>query len=325
MATSQQKKATLKKKERPSSCTLCGYNKIALVRTGIREDADAEVYGCLNCGFQFLSSPDYDLRAYYREEYRKSHSYVIGEELSPKAQFDLMRPLMEERVKHFKEYIPKGSKVLEVGCSSGFFLDAIRDEYTVYGNEWNPAEAQFVRDMGIPCSEEALQDAFAGENFTVIVAYHVLEHSPNPVEWLKLVKDRLIGGGYIHLELPNTENALTGIYNIPSFRDRYYRMPHLGYWNKDTLAGALGTLGFEARISLREEYSLGNPLRWLLTGAPDPNVQLARAPYLPVPPAHPAAPVVNRFFANFDRQYKNLLDTLKASSLLVAVGRKREI
>ena len=60
-----QKKPTRQKKERPSNCTLCGYDKIALVRTGIREDANAEVYGCTNCGFQFLPPPDYDLRTYY--------------------------------------------------------------------------------------------------------------------------------------------------------------------------------------------------------------------------------------------------------------------
>jgi SAM-dependent methyltransferase len=325
MAISQQKKAPRQKKEQPSNCTLCGHDKIALVRTGIREDPAAEVYGCMNCGFQFLAPPGYDLRTYYREEYRKAHSYVPGTQLTPQEQFDLMRPLVTDRVALFKEYIPKGAKVLEVGCSSGFFLDAIRDEYTVYGNEWNPDEAEFVRGMGIPCSEEPLEDAFPGESFTAIVSFHVLEHVPAPVEWLKLIKERLIGGGYIHIEVPNTENALTSIYNIPPFRDRYYRQPHLGYWNKDTLAGALGTLGFEARISLREEYSLGNHLRWLLTGEGDPDVRTARTMYSPVPLEHPAAPVVNRWFMLMDRQYRNLLDTLKASSLLVAVGRKREI
>jgi 2-polyprenyl-3-methyl-5-hydroxy-6-metoxy-1,4-benzoquinol methylase len=315
------------KAEAAPSCPLCEAPNAPVIRTGIRDDPDAPVFRCPNCSLQYLRRPTYDLHQYYRDAYRKNHANAIGSEVyTSKEQYDLLRPLMDARVAMFKEHVPKGSVVLEIGCSSGFFLDAIRDEYSVYGNEWNPEDAAYVRDeLGIPCSEEPLEQAFTGQQFTAIVAYHVLEHVPDPVAWLRLIKSRLVGGGWIHFELPNVDQALLALYDIPDFEDFFYREPHLNYFNMQTLAGLLGVLGFEAQVRLRQEYSLANMFHWIDTGRPQPNRSVATKPLLPVPMKHPANGITNRWFSSVDRQYRNLMDTLKASDTLLAIGRKREI
>lgn len=307
-------------------CPLCQKTDLFVAQTGIREDPERPVYGCNSCGLQFIDPPSYDLCEYYRTIYRSTHSNQAGTQLTPQQNFDVMRPLMDKRVELFREHVPKGAKVLEIGCSSGYFLDAIRDDYTVYGNEWNPTDAAFVRDeLGIPCSEETLERTYLGETFTVICAFHVIEHVPDPIAWLNLIKSRLIGGGWIYLETPNLEGALVSIYDSPEHRNFWYKEPHLTYFNMDNFAQALGSVGFEAQVRLRQEYSMWNHINWLITGEPMPNRQQAQRAYGPVDPGHPAATLINRLFSSFDRQYRGTLDTLKACDTLIALGRKREI
>tara|TARA_Y100000310_G_scaffold260629_2_gene269673 strand:- start:11404 stop:12234 length:831 start_codon:yes stop_codon:yes gene_type:complete len=274
----------------------------------------------------YIAPPHNDLRAYYADEYRKTHSNAVGKVLSPRENFDLMRPLLDRREEFFRKYIPEGAKVLEIGCSSGYFLDRIRDDYAVFGNEWNPDDAAFVRDeLGIPCSEEAFEDAYPGEEFTAIVAYQVIEHLPDPHAWITAIKKRLIGGGWIIVETPNLDNALVSIYDIPEFKDFFFRESHITYFDQTALANTLGSHGFEAQVYLRQDYSFWNTVHWLYAREPQPDVVVARAPIKPIPEGHPAGVILNRLFARFDREYHTALDTLRACDYLMGVGRKREI
>ena len=292
----------------------------------MREDPQRPVFQCSICTLQFLERPNYSLREYYRERYRAEHDCVVGEKLTPEERFKLVRPLQEVRAYLFKRVIPKGATVLEVGCSSGYFLDSIRKDYTVFGNEWNPEDAAYVRDVGsIPCDEADLKDAFPGKLFTCIAAFHVLEHQPDPIAWLETAKSRLIGGGWIYLEVPNLDDALLSIYNLESFRNFFYREPHLLYFNMQSLGMLFGAVGLEGRITQKQDYGLWNHINWLMTNKPMPDAQAAQFPFLPVPEQHPASHVINRHFYEMDRMYRTRLDILKACNALIGVGRKYEI
>ena len=307
-------------------CSLCASDKTVEIRKGVRENPTEPVYICNSCGFLFLTTPTYDLREFYREEYRKTYSSAPGTVLSPEQHFNLMKPLMERSVAAFRELVPKGGTVLEIGCSSGSFLDAIRGDYEVYGNEWNERDAAYVRDtLGIPCSEEQLEQAFPGKKFTAIVALQVVEHVPAPAAWLKLVRSRLIGGGWVYLETPNSDEALVSIYGSSEYRDRWFRKAHLGYFNMHNLGIAINVAGFNGLIRGRQRYGLGNHIWWQFRGEPMPDPVRAQGTYLPVPKGHPAANVLNRFFFRIDQEYRNTLDTLKAWDTLIATGRNRDI
>ena len=305
---------------------MCKQTKSQLVHVGVRENPSREVYECGGCGSHFLTPPFPDQKEYYRNQYRKEHSNKIGSELVSAEQFKLMRPLMDMRTELFKRTIPVGAKVLEVGCASGFFLDTIKDDYTCYGTDFNPDDAAYVRDvLNLPCDEEDLEECFPGEQFTVICAFHVLEHLPDPVGWLRKAKERLIGGGWIYVEVPNLINALLALYQIPEFQTFFYREPHVSYFTMYALAEMMGNLGFEARVTQRQDYSFYNNLHWLMTGQPQADAQVARNPLMPVPEGHPAAEVVNRWFVRVNREYMTMLDTMKAGDTLIGLARKREI
>jgi SAM-dependent methyltransferase len=316
---------TAKKATKGPVCILCGRDETVVVRTGIREDPTKLVYRCLVCRLQFLDSGIKDLRSYYADEYREKHDVTPGARTTPEDRFRQMRLSMEYPARKFMESVPLGGSVLEIGCSSGYFMDALQDNYQVYGNEWNPEDAAYVRDVGgLPCEEGGLPDIYPGKTFNAIVALQVLEHQPDPLAWLRQVKERLIGGGYLYLEVPNANDALLTVYGTEAYKDHYYRKPHITYWEVETLTYTLGSLGFEAKVSTRQRYGLLNHANWWLGGGPMDYIEGTEF-LQPVPEDHPAAPIFNRGISKLDKEYRVMLEALRAADCIVAVAKRREI
>ena len=308
-------------------CPICRHDKTEQIRTGVRDNTDITVLVCLRCAFQFFESPAReDERRYYREEYRRKHNPIIGAEMSPEERFMAYRPLMEDRSKRFRSEIPSGSSVLEIGCSSGFFLDAIQDDYTVFGAEWHPEDAAYVRDVGeIPCEEGNIEDIYPGKTFTAICAYAVLEHQVDPLDWLMKVQKRLVRGGYLIVEVPNSEDALLSLYNVPAYKDFWYRDCHPSNFNVSNLAHALVNSGFEASVTTHQRYSLFNHYNWLKHGKPMASAGEAMEYFAPVSKTHNASAYFNRWWLKADKEYRLMLENAKGGDTLVGVGRLHEI
>ena len=217
--------------------------------------------------------------------------------------------------------------MLEVGCSSGYFMDALfHNGYDVFGAEWNPDDAAYVREVGeMPCEEGTLAEVYPDQKFTAIAALHVMEHQPDPLEFLRQCKSRLIGGGYLYLELPNSQEALLTIYDVPEYAERYYRESHITYWMPETLVTVLGALGFEASVTLRQRYSLANHINWVQNHQPMSDWQKATNYLELVNEAHPMYPILFRTTYKLDREYRLQLETIKAADTIVATCRMRFI
>jgi SAM-dependent methyltransferase len=313
------------KSRKAPPCPLCQSLEASVLRIGVREDPTKPVYRCPTCQLQFLE-PRSDLREYYREEYRKTHSSKPGTILSPEERFKMLRPFAQLSADSFKEDVPAGASVLEIGCSSGAFLDALGPEYDRFGLEWNPEDAAYVRDVGeLPCEEGELLEAYAGQKFDAIVALQVFEHVGNPIEWLRQAKSRLIGGGWLYLEVPNVMEALNAAYATEEFRDWYYRDAHVTYWEPNNLASALGAVGFEAKVGLKQRYGIRSHMNWIENQHPLGDYLQAAEPFRPVPLEHPFAPALNRWWRRVDREYRVQMETLFLADTLTAICRRREL
>lgn len=296
------------------------------VRKGVRGNPDIQVLVCLRCAFQFFESPWPNDRAYYQEEYRLNHNPVLGAAMGPDERFRACRPLMEDRVKRFRNEIPPGSTVLEIGCSSGFFLDALQSDYTVYGAEWNHEDAAYVRDVGeLPCEEGEIEDIYPNKTFTAICAYAVLEHQADPMAWLAKVQKRLVRGGYLILEVPNSEDALLTLFPDTGYHAFWYRDCHPSNFNVSNLAHAMVNNGFETNVYTHQRYSLENHLNWRRTGKPMGSAEEAMGYLAPIPAEHNQSEYYNRWFTVKDREYRLMLENAKMGDTLVGIGRLHEI
>lgn len=246
--------------------------------------------------------------------------------MTPEERHLTYRPFMRLRKEFFLDEVPKGSTVLEVGCSSGYFLAEIQDDYTVYGNEWNPEDAAYVRDVGeLPCEEGEIEDVFPGVQFTAICAYLVLEHQPDPVAWIGRLRNRMIRGGYLLIEVPNSEEGLLTLYDIPEYKDFWYRDCHPSNFNMSNLNMVMAQAGFEVKSHTRQTYGLLNHIYWLQNKRPMDDYASAKRYASPIPKDHSAAPYFNRWWSMKDHEYRLNMEAGKAGDTIVSIGRLREI
>ena len=313
-------------------CPACKKEKARVLRIGISENPDWPVYQCRHCRLQFIEPCFDNVKEYYRTEYRKKHTDSYGHssdnvevQESAEQRFAIQEWASKPSAKIFKEKVPAGTSVLEIGPSAGGFLSHLVGEYDLHAVEWNEDDARFVREVGeIPCEEGEVADVFEGKTFGAIVARQVLEHTEDPWDFLATCRKRLIGGGWLFLELPNASNALCAVYGVREFQNWWYSAPHITYWEPETLANILDATGFEARVMPTQKFGLAHALYWILRGEGMKHRNPAEG-LKPVHPRHPLAPALNRIWSRMDKEYRVQMETLQCTDQLRVVARRIEI
>lgn len=100
----------------------------------------------------------------------------------------------------------KGGKVLEVGSSSGFFLEEI-DKLNFFdkivGIELTPDQAEASRKKGIETHETSYELFKSSEKFTAIASFETIEHLYSPKDFMLWARNKLCSGGYLMITCPN--------------------------------------------------------------------------------------------------------------------------
>jgi len=134
-------------------------------------------------------------------------------------------------------------RLLDVGCGEGTFIKRMEElGFEVYGCDIAEEPIRFAREVYglrnvIASRAEELPEDW--KDFDVITAFEVLEHTENPLGFLKCLYNLLKPGGYLILSVP-----LSG-----QFRERTNPPEHLTRWNLKALKLAIEKAGF-----LKEEY-----------------------------------------------------------------------
>lgn len=109
------------------------------------------------------------------------------------------------------DWVPRGARVLELGCSSGFVGARLVMEKgcTVVGAEIDPRAAEEARSVGLEVHVGSLEDAaFLAKldslaPFDVVIAADVLEHLSDPPPVLERMKRWIAKNGYAIVAVPN--------------------------------------------------------------------------------------------------------------------------
>jgi len=177
----------------------------------------------------------------YGEDYFKGKVYknYIGER-------HYRLQLFQRKFSLIKRHIPKGGKLLDVGCATGLFLEvAERIGYEVFGVEIsNYAAGRVTETLRSNVFMGELEKArFSDEYFDIVAMWDTLEHLPRPLEDLQEVNRILKTGGVIIIETLNVAclNA-----KILGPKWPLYAPPHhLFYFSLDTLSKLLLKGGFD--------------------------------------------------------------------------------
>lgn len=156
-------------------------------------------------------------------------------------------------------------RVLDVGCGTGLFLQAMRDEgWECVGIEPSPRASEWARThRQLDVRQGTIFDVDATESFDLITFWDVLEHTSSPRAVLTRAHQLLVSRGVIALSLPNWDSIERRIFGaawiaLDAPRHFYHFSPH-------TLRRLLVSCGFQpqsfqARAPVTSLAS--NVLRW---------------------------------------------------------------
>ena len=178
---------------------------------------------------------------------------------------------VKRRWKFLQNYVYEGADILEIGCSSGFMLDAFKNENAnCIGIEPSGGFSKFLKKKGHQNFNnlDALKDAYPNIKFDLIVHFFVLEHISDTrnfiIEQLNLLKD----DGVIIIEVPCVNDPLTSLYNIPKFEQFYWSIAHHYYFSPESISNILDTIKCKYNVVPEQRYDLSNHIVWLNEGKP---------------------------------------------------------
>lgn len=191
---------------------------------------DLVIYQCKYCGLVQL---DIDPIFYYKDAIRVGNTTSTMKQLRK-----------EENERLINQYNMKDKKVIEIGCSTGEYVDMLK-EYGMeaYGLEHSMRTCESAHKRGT----QVINGYVTDENYVInpgtlfdgFVCYNFLEHQPQPLQFLKGIYNNLKEDGIGVITVPDFGYMLehSGIYEV--IRD------HLAYYTKKSFYMILSMAGFE--------------------------------------------------------------------------------
>jgi 2-polyprenyl-3-methyl-5-hydroxy-6-metoxy-1,4-benzoquinol methylase len=107
--------------------------------------------------------------------------------------------------------------LIEIGCGEGKFLKKIHNIVPcIIGIEYNEHAIKTARDNGFTIYTS---DEYIEKKFDAIIAFHVLEHMANPINFIQSLSNMINDHGKIYLSVPNQDGPIQFIepciHNMP--------------------------------------------------------------------------------------------------------------
>ena len=216
-----------------TGCPLCGCDDL-------KDLWDVNGYAiskCRNCSLVFVLN-------YVTTEELIAHYGAMNDDSYGDNTVDCLNYYYEALGGLIRSRFPKGGRILDIGCSRGWFLDTMGG-WECHGNEITETYGNAAREkhgdrifIG-PFEEYPMREGF----FDVITLQDVFDHIREPLEVLDKCYRLLRPGGLIAIKVHN----ISCLYAKMTGRRFYAVIPpsHLFYYDKFTLARTLEKSGFQ--------------------------------------------------------------------------------
>jgi hypothetical protein len=187
-------------------CPLCGANTSSLFDQRVFRDHPVSNRICHHCGLVYQSPrmTASESQIFYESEYRRLYQGQEG----PNAEDLAVQAARAQITLDFvRKWVKSSPYILDIGCSSGVLLLQLQAYYQaqVLGVEPGTVYRNYAQSSGLvvyPSLEELEQEKVS--HFNLISMMHVLEHLPNPVDYLRHLRENLLEqDGWLLVEVPN--------------------------------------------------------------------------------------------------------------------------
>jgi 2-polyprenyl-3-methyl-5-hydroxy-6-metoxy-1,4-benzoquinol methylase len=186
------------------ACRICESRAVSLFCV----KGPASYYLCRGCDTVFqhpIPTPE-EMVNYADTQYREGvyRDYVAAR--------DLKHEHFRHRLLEFGGRFPPPGRLLDLGCSCGYFLDvALESGYDAYGVEFSeeaiaaawPATRQRIRRANVNDA-----DGDHPREYDVVTAFDIIEHVEDPVTFLGEIEGMLAPGGGVVVSTPDTGHIL---------------------------------------------------------------------------------------------------------------------
>jgi SAM-dependent methyltransferase len=215
---------------------------------------DNTVVDCGHCGFKHLIPiPTADeLSAAYETEYyaeEKPHYFDRHRE-----DLDWWNLAYGDRYDVLETHLdPDRRRLLDIGSGPGFFLLHGQERgWDVRGIEPSRQAAEHARGLGVEVDNAFYSDETAPGlgTFDAINMAEVLEHIPDPADFLNLIHDHLSDDGVLCVVVPNDFNPFQAVLQESmGFEPWWITHHHLNYFDFESLGALFERCGFEVVMS----------------------------------------------------------------------------
>jgi 2-polyprenyl-3-methyl-5-hydroxy-6-metoxy-1,4-benzoquinol methylase len=243
-------------------CIVCGSVGFAPCLRDVRDyeyghdQPDIVLVRCDNCGLVKLHPmpTQNKLETFYPQEY--CHHFTHKKGLLK----HLYRMFFSGKIARIAPYIPARARILDVGCSSGYFMSLLKTHnptWDVAGLEMREDAVAYGKSIGLNIIHGRIGEAeLLSDYYDVIFLNHLIEHVLDPGFILRSLKAPLKPGGRVFLETPNTDCAdftlfkgCSGVLHFPR---------HTYLFNESNMSQLLASCGFTTKKVM---YSL-SPVTW---------------------------------------------------------------
>lgn len=227
-------------------CCLCS-DKVSVFYKPIGSRIGMEIGICHRCG---LIQAVFDHELYQRSNDKQPDSGRGIEKLSCDAGYSEVRvgkgQMTETAFHFFQKFVdPKLiRRVLDMRSARGDFarkaieffklesIDCLEGD--TYITESYGSDSRFNLKIG------KYYENFSRERYDLVYSCHSFEHYRDPLRYASYLRDRVLSGGFLFIEVPNPEVVLDGV----NFEEFFYDK-HVTYFTTDILIGLFESFGFD--------------------------------------------------------------------------------
>lgn len=228
-------------------------DKNGIVHKGHCHDSKGEydVIECSLCGFKHVIPVPTEafLSEYYKNDFVKNRPKGFYKKLEEDLSW--VEIFYNEKFELLEKYtVVKNPSILDIGSGLGFFLNVGKKRgWRPTGVEPSVESADYSRNLGLEIENIYLDTSNFKQlgKFNVVHMHEVLEHLPNPIDMIQLVKKLLKPRGLICIVSPNDYNPLQeAVVNSSSLTKWWLSPPeHINYFDFGSARKLLENAGFK--------------------------------------------------------------------------------